>query len=138
MANQQIIISKTKIPQHQTFEQFEEAVEYDELSQFLRRSEPWDPSIDDEGAAYGLVEKPTGVPGAYTPHQMTGQTASHAPKGAIVDKAVREGEMDLGMIRWLKFLNNNVDADYKQYNHWPIWIEAQLDKDLTAFGRSLH
>ena len=77
----------------QAFEQFEEAVEYDELDIFLRRNEEWNPDIDDD---YGLVEQPTGVPGAYMPNQMTGQTPSHAPQGAVAQPAVRPGEMDMG------------------------------------------
>jgi len=76
-----------------TFEQFEEAVEYDELDIFLRRNEGWNPDLDDD---YGLTEKPTGVAGAYTPYQMTGQTPSHAPEGSVAQPAVRPGEMDMG------------------------------------------
>jgi len=77
----------------QTFEQFEEAVEYDELDIFLRRNEEWNPDLDDD---YGLTEQPTGVAGAYTPYQMTGQTPSHAPEGSVAQPAVRPGEMDMG------------------------------------------
>ncbi|KAF8312139.1 hypothetical protein DL93DRAFT_2043844, partial [Clavulina sp. PMI_390] len=76
-----------------TFEQFAESVEFDELDIFLRRNDPWDPDLDDD---YNLEERPTGVPGAYTPNQMTGHTPSHAPAGSVPQKAVREGEMDMG------------------------------------------
>lgn len=50
-----------------TFQQFEEAVEFDELNIFLKRNEEWDEAIE----APSLPEKPIGVPGAHTPMQMT-------------------------------------------------------------------
>ncbi|KAI0137312.1 C6 zinc finger protein [Xylariales sp. AK1849] len=48
----------------------------------------------------------------------------------------REGEMDLGMVRWLKHLNRQVGQDYQQYNQWPAWVEAQLNQDLKFFGKT--
>ncbi|CAK5280167.1 unnamed protein product [Mycena citricolor] len=47
----------------------EEAVEYDELDIFLRLKESWDPDLDGDGPA--LAAGPVGVPGAYTPLEMT-------------------------------------------------------------------
>ncbi|CAK5264600.1 unnamed protein product [Mycena citricolor] len=51
------------------FSEFEEAVEYDELDIFLRLKESWDPDLDGDGPA--LAAGPVGVPGAYTPLEMT-------------------------------------------------------------------
>jgi len=46
------------------------------------------------------------------------------------------GEMDFGIIRWLKHLNRAVEPEFMPYNHWPVWVEAQLDRDLCFFGKS--
>jgi hypothetical protein len=40
---------------------------------------------------------------------------------------------DPGMTRWLKYLNKQIDSEHQHYNQWPIWVEAQLDNDLTFF-----
>ncbi|KAI0445596.1 C6 zinc finger protein [Xylaria telfairii] len=50
----------------------------------------------------------------------------------------KDGDMDLGMVRWLKYINRHVDMDHRQYNQWPLWVEAQLDIDLGYFGKELH
>ncbi|KAI0113734.1 C6 zinc finger protein [Nemania sp. FL0031] len=49
-----------------------------------------------------------------------------------------DGDMDIGMVRWLKHINRHVDAEHQQYNQWPLWVEAQLDADLGYFGKELH
>jgi len=51
------------------FEAFEEAVEYDELSTFLRLNESHDPKIEEDRPL--LPQVPVGVPGAASPAQMT-------------------------------------------------------------------
>ncbi|KAI8634132.1 hypothetical protein F5Y19DRAFT_200576 [Xylariaceae sp. FL1651] len=50
----------------------------------------------------------------------------------------RAGGMDMGMVRWLKHINRQIDVDYQQYNQWPIWVEGQLDIDLSVFGKELY
>ncbi|PCH33745.1 hypothetical protein WOLCODRAFT_129947 [Wolfiporia cocos MD-104 SS10] len=50
-----------------TFGEFEEAVEFNELDQFLRLKENWKPFEDDKPT---LPAQPVGVPGAYSPAQM--------------------------------------------------------------------
>ncbi|KAI0096461.1 hypothetical protein F4814DRAFT_129059 [Daldinia grandis] len=45
--------------------------------------------------------------------------------------------MNPGMARWLKYLNRQVDAEHRRYNDWPVWVEEQLDRDPTFFGRTL-
>ncbi|KAL4730285.1 hypothetical protein ACLX1H_002318 [Fusarium chlamydosporum] len=49
----------------------------------------------------------------------------------------REGKPDLdpGFARWLKYLNASIDMEHQAYNQWPIWVEEQLDHDITFFGR---
>ncbi|KAI0348519.1 hypothetical protein BDW22DRAFT_1350751 [Trametopsis cervina] len=56
-----------------TFDQFEEAVEFNELDIFLRRKEDYKPFEDEKEL---LHAEPVGVPGAYSPLQMN---PNHAP-----------------------------------------------------------
>lgn len=44
--------------------------------------------------------------------------------------------IDPGLGRWLKYLNRQVDYEHRLYNTWPMWVEEQLDRDVTFFGRS--
>ncbi|PHH90174.1 hypothetical protein CDD83_4333 [Cordyceps sp. RAO-2017] len=43
--------------------------------------------------------------------------------------------MDPGFIRWLKYLNARVDGEHRPYNQWPVWVDEQLDRDMTFFGK---
>jgi len=52
-----------------TFDDFQDAVEHEELDIFLRLKETWDPAIDEERPPPPV--KPVGVPGASSPLQMT-------------------------------------------------------------------
>src|SRR5437773_2480304 len=47
----------------------------------------------------------------------------------------KEGDVEVGIIRWLKYLNGLIDDQHRPYNAWPLWIEAQLDIDISYFGR---
>jgi hypothetical protein len=65
----------------------------------------------------------------------------------ITDTAEREsrtktpngkgGDVDPGVIRWLKYVNRQVDDEHQIYNHWPVWVEEQLDRDIRFFGKSM-
>lgn len=57
----------------------EDAVEHDELSDFLRLNEPWE-EYDLDGPS--LSVKPIGVPGASSPQQMTNQKPSYSTSPA--------------------------------------------------------
>ncbi|KAI0882488.1 uncharacterized protein GGS22DRAFT_45126 [Annulohypoxylon maeteangense] len=46
------------------------------------------------------------------------------------------GGVDLGTSRWLKYLNRQVDAEHRPYNAWPEWVEQQLDRDMSFFGKT--
>ncbi|KAI0094786.1 hypothetical protein BDY19DRAFT_901894 [Irpex rosettiformis] len=72
-----------------TFEQFEEAVEFNELSTFLRLNEDYKPFIDE---APLLRAEPIGVPGAYSPLQMHPQHAVHSRSPSPSPLALREKE----------------------------------------------
>ncbi|KAI1175735.1 C6 zinc finger protein [Nemania sp. FL0916] len=50
----------------------------------------------------------------------------------------KDGDMDIGMLRWLKHINRQIDGEHQQYNQWPLWVEGQLDIDLGYFGKELH
>jgi hypothetical protein len=45
-------------------------------------------------------------------------------------------DIDPGMARWLRWLNRQIDAEHQIYNTWPLWIEEQLDRDMSFFGRT--
>ncbi len=51
-------------------------------------------------------------------------------------EAQNDRGIELGIIRWLKYLNRMVDAEHLPYNQWPLWVEAQLDRDRSFFGRT--
>jgi hypothetical protein len=42
-----------------------------------------------------------------------------------------------GIGKWLKYLNRCVDAEHVQYNAWPMWVEAELERDPACFGRTM-
>lgn len=50
----------------------------------------------------------------------------------------REGkcEIDPGFQRWLRWLNAHVDYEHQIYNQWPMWVEEQLNEDVSYFGKS--
>ena len=43
--------------------------------------------------------------------------------------------IDPGFVRWLKYLNARVDYEHQIYNQWPMWVEQQLERDITFFGK---
>ncbi|KAI5462280.1 hypothetical protein BGZ63DRAFT_354236 [Mariannaea sp. PMI_226] len=51
---------------------------------------------------------------------------------------VRETQADIdpGFQRWLKHINGHVDYEHQIYNQWPAWVEEQLDRDMSFFGKS--
>jgi len=80
----------------QTFSEFEEAVEYDELSTFLRLNETWDEELDGERP---VQVHPVGVPGASSPSQMTNHKPSFAASPSPLkskSKGQSDAEFDVG------------------------------------------
>lgn len=53
------------------------------------------------------------------------------------EAAAQTGDIDMGIIRWLKHLNASVDDTYRGFNAWPMWVEAQLDRDRGYFGKTM-
>jgi hypothetical protein len=43
--------------------------------------------------------------------------------------------IDPGFARWLKYFNARIDYEHQVYNQWPMWVEEQLDRDLSVFGK---
>lgn len=75
----------------------EEAVEYDELSTFLRLNETWDEDIDGDRPAPPV--QPVGVPGASSPSQMTNHKPSFAASPSPLrskNKGQSPQEFDVG------------------------------------------
>ncbi|KAF8499447.1 hypothetical protein JB92DRAFT_2981418 [Gautieria morchelliformis] len=80
-----------------TFSEFEEAVEYNELSTFLRLNETWDEDVDGDRPAPPV--QPVGVPGASSPAQMTNHKPSFAASPSPLkskNKGQSEQEFDVG------------------------------------------
>ncbi|KAL5495393.1 hypothetical protein ACEPAI_856 [Sanghuangporus weigelae] len=78
-----------------TYDEFEEAVEYDELDRFLRLKETWNV---EEGTT-SLMAKPVGVPGASSPSQMTDHKPSFASQPLPLKEKSNSGEgIDAGML----------------------------------------
>ncbi|TPX11011.1 uncharacterized protein E0L32_008048 [Thyridium curvatum] len=46
----------------------------------------------------------------------------------------KECLVDLGMCRWLKYLNASIGPEWQVYNAWPMWVEARLDENPRYFG----
>ena len=44
--------------------------------------------------------------------------------------------IDPGLLRWLRHLNRQVDFEHHVYNSWPGWVEEQLERDVSFFGRT--
>lgn len=51
---------------------------------------------------------------------------------------LREGQADIdpGFNRWLRYMNSHVDYEHQMYNQWPMWVEEQLNRDITFFGKT--
>ncbi|KAJ3471161.1 hypothetical protein MRS44_001260 [Fusarium solani] len=63
---------------------------------------------------------------------ITGQEKQVAVKYSERDM---EPDIDPGFARWLKYINAHIDYEHQIYNQWPMWIEEQLDRDITCLGR---
>ena len=46
------------------------------------------------------------------------------------------GGISAGNVSWLKYLNSQIDDEHRRYNEWPMWVSAQLDRDLGFFGKT--
>lgn len=46
-----------------------------------------------------------------------------------------KGDPDLGITRWLGYLNRQIDAGHRRHNRWPLWVEARLDADPMFFAK---
>ncbi|KAI1633933.1 hypothetical protein F4809DRAFT_621121 [Biscogniauxia mediterranea] len=47
----------------------------------------------------------------------------------------KEHDLDMGMYRWLRHINRQIDPEHRRYNRLPMWVEAQLDRDKNFFCR---
>ena len=47
----------------------------------------------------------------------------------------KQGGMEEGMTRWLRYLNGSVDAVHARFNSWPVWVQVQLERDIYFFDK---
>ncbi|KAI1657427.1 hypothetical protein F4813DRAFT_389604 [Daldinia decipiens] len=89
-------------------------------------------------AAHWIAIKQIMAPVTETEHRLRAREPRHQNHDQDGDGSNKNnGSMNLGMVRWLKYLNRQVDAEHRRYNDWPAWVEEQLDRDPTFFGRTL-
>ncbi|KAL2185415.1 hypothetical protein L209DRAFT_756548 [Thermothelomyces heterothallicus CBS 203.75] len=63
-------------------------------------------------------------------------TICQAEQRAAAKMPNRSGTgVSLGNIGWLRYLNAQVDPEHRPYNEWPMWVEAQLNRDPGFFGK---
>ncbi|KAI1340121.1 hypothetical protein F5Y15DRAFT_65093 [Xylariaceae sp. FL0016] len=61
--------------------------------------------------------------------------AEHRSSSRGASPPERKGGMEVGMVRWLKHINRQIDTEHRVYSAWPVWVEAQLDGDWRVFGK---
>ncbi|KAI8960621.1 hypothetical protein F5Y11DRAFT_262745 [Daldinia sp. FL1419] len=97
-------------------------------------------------AAHWIAVKQIMAPITETEHRLRAREPQPSHQGNDESSSSSSGNgnkdqdnsgMNQGMVRWLKYLNRQVDAEHRRYNDWPVWVEEQLDKDPTFFGRTL-
>ncbi len=49
-----------------------------------------------------------------------------------------DGSIDMGILRWLKYLNRQLGPEYQVFNQWPLWVETELDRNPSVFGRAAY
>ncbi|KAK7415533.1 hypothetical protein QQZ08_012311 [Neonectria magnoliae] len=47
-----------------------------------------------------------------------------------------QADIDPGFQRWLRYMNAHVDYEHQIYNQWPMWVEEQLNRDISFFGKT--
>jgi len=67
---------------------------------------------------------------------MSSAASRRAPSAQDDSNPKTTRTIDPGMARWLKWLNRQIDAENQIYNTWPLWVEEQLDRDMSFFGRT--
>ncbi|KAI5927991.1 hypothetical protein F4810DRAFT_646336 [Camillea tinctor] len=65
---------------------------------------------------------------------------SYDVENGVVTRSVhrKEHSLDMGIYRWLGYINRRIDPEYRQYNQLPMWVEAQLDRDENFFCKGIH
>ncbi|KAI0843419.1 hypothetical protein F5Y06DRAFT_254907 [Hypoxylon sp. FL0890] len=81
-------------------------------------------------ASHWIAVKQIMAPITQVEHKLRAQKPQYKAGGG-------GGDLGMGMGRWLKHLNGQVDAEHRKYNNWPMWVEEQLERDVRYFGRTL-
>lgn len=88
---------------------------------------------------YVIRDQQTNPHGA-PPHEQSLRPSALnlASNSAAEHQGSREnrGDMEQGMLRWLKHLNRMVEPNLRPFNAWPEWVEAQLERDPGFFGKT--
>ena len=75
--------------------------------------------------------------GGAAKYPESGNSAEGSQEPNSVVKKGDPGDIQLGIIRWLKYLNRLVEREYAdKYSAWPVWVEGELEKDRGCFGKT--
>ncbi|KAI1476565.1 hypothetical protein F4774DRAFT_420636 [Daldinia eschscholtzii] len=89
-------------------------------------------------ASHWIAIKQIMAPVTETEHRLRAREPRPQPQPQPQEGEDKDNSgMNYGMARWLKYLNRQVDAEHRCYNDWPVWVEEQLDRDPTFFGKTL-
>lgn len=102
------------------YDEFEEAVECDDLDRFLRRNEEWDEEVF--GHSKKLEVKPVGVPGAYSPLEMN---PSHKPANSPQPTPTKPKDVSRGK-------EINVGDELGEYGLDGVTVDEQDLMDLVS------
>lgn len=67
--------------------------------------------------------------------QMTMAPVTVAHRRCRKKEPAEDGGIERGMLRWLAYLNGRVDGAHQGFNGWPVWVQAQLERDPWFFGK---
>ncbi|KAH0421418.1 hypothetical protein CcaCcLH18_13436 [Colletotrichum camelliae] len=62
--------------------------------------------------------------------------AEHECRKKAPPKKEKDNPEDTGsIVRWLRYLNRQIDHEHLLYNQWPVWVEDQMGRDHFFFTK---
>ncbi|KAF5526031.1 Sterol uptake control protein 2 [Colletotrichum aenigma] len=62
--------------------------------------------------------------------------AEHECREKAPPKKETDNPEDMGsIVRWLRYLNRQIDHEHLIYNQWPVWVEDQMSRDHFFFTK---
>ncbi|KAK2772400.1 C6 transcription factor [Colletotrichum kahawae] len=62
--------------------------------------------------------------------------AEHECREKAPPKKEKDNPEDTGsIVRWLRYLNRQIDHEHLIYNQWPVWVEDQMSRDHFFFTK---